>query len=131
MRENRTYRANRRNTARDAGAKFPLPIAITKIVPVLTLGPNKRDRSEEAEAKRSVPAIDFTGKVGLARSQINYKLHTVFKKKPKRGWAAKARRAPFRHYFAEQPQKMEEAMLRHAWARKLKERGELQLALAA
>ncbi len=64
-----------------------------KHFPLPEVKPNKQDR--KAKAERVEKRIEFTGKVGLARSQVNYTMSKVFKKKPKQGTAAKVRKAPF------------------------------------
>lgn len=64
-----------------------------KHFPLPEVKPNKADH--KAKEKRVEKRIDFTGKVGLARSQVNFGSHTVFKKKPKAGTAAKVRAKPF------------------------------------
>ena len=77
---------------------------------------NKRDRSPEAEAKRARHVtMDFTGSGGLARAQISHDMYVPPEPKPKRGWAAKRRREPFKDYF--EPEKMAKARARHVHPR--------------
>lgn len=91
---------------------------------------NKRDWSATAEDRRIERAhvMDFTGWFGLLRGLINHRAATIFQKKPKRGWAARARAKPFQDYLP--PDKMEKARLRHPWYRRQKER-EAALKIAA
>ena len=81
---------------------------------------HKRDWSPEAEKRREDRAIvmDFTGETGLARSFIQHRVQPAAQPKPKRGWAAQHRRAPFREFFADDPQRLEKARMRHPWYRK-------------
>ena len=79
---------------------------------------NKRDRSEQAEARRITRNItmDFTGFNGLMRSLVSYKHQTIYQGKPKRGWAAKWRKLPFKNYLDDEL--MEKARRRHKWRQK-------------
>lgn len=118
----RSYRAARRNQAKTDHIKFPWPGASAKRIEFPPVRANKRDRSEEAQAQRdSHITIDFTDGVnGISRSLVNRRPGVRFDKKPKRGWAAKRRAAPFAIFFS--GDKLEKARMRHKWYRLQKER---------
>lgn len=101
-----TYRAERRNAfhadRRTVAPKYRKDFrwngAKAKTIEAPPVRANKRDRSEEAEARRKERSIamDFTdGVAGISRALVNHAIQTKHEKKPKRGWAAKQRRAPF------------------------------------
>ena len=79
---------------------------------------NKRDRSPAAEKRRIERShvIDFTGWFGLMRALVQHKPAVVARPRPKRGWAAARRAAPFADYL--QPEEMEIARRRHKWRQK-------------
>lgn len=120
-----TYRAAKRNLARSARARFPLNIAQARRVALPPIRQNKRDRSPEAEAARRKRklldvTIDFCCERGLSRMQVNYNPNakTVSVKKPKRGWAAERRAAPFKDYF--DAEKMAAIRARHVHPRHMR-----------
>lgn len=117
----RKYRADRRNAARDSGIKFPWHNMSAKVVEAPALRKNARDRSEDAEARRAKHiTIDFTdGVAGISRALINHDIGRIFKKKPKRKWAAARRRAPFEVFLG--AGKLHKARMRHRWYRKQQE----------
>lgn len=125
------YRAQRRNEARANKVRFPWNAAEAKVLAAPAIRPNERDRSEAAEERRNAHVtMDFTdGAAGISRALINHKPGTVFKKKPKRGWAAKRRAAPFQNFL--EGDKLEKAKMRHAWYRKEKATDALRQLLAA
>jgi hypothetical protein len=110
-------RAERRNEARENKVRFPWSVATAKVIEAPAVRPNKRDRSPEAEERRAAHVtMDFTdGAAGISRAIVQHKLATVFPKKPKRGWAAKRRRAPFETFL--KGDKLEKAQMRHRWYR--------------
>lgn len=87
-----SYRAARRNAFH---GNWPNTPAIVREAPPVRK--NTRDRSKEVEARRKERSVvlDFTdGAAGLSRMLINHEPPLVFQKKPKRHWAAKARKRP-------------------------------------
>lgn len=92
------FHADRRTVAPKHRKGFRWKGAAAKVIAAPAVTPNKRDRSPEADARRAARSVtmDFTdGAEGISRALINHALQTISQKKPKRGWAAKQRRAPF------------------------------------
>lgn len=127
MREAETYRAQRRNGARANKVRFPWSGAPAKAIEAPPVRQNKRDRSALAEIKRADHVtMDFTGEGGIERAMVSHRHGTVYQKKPKRGSAAKRRRAPFETYFT--GDRLHRARMRHKWYRKQVEAGAMPLA---
>jgi hypothetical protein len=131
-----TYRGARRNLARERKIKFPWhERAIRRQSDHMKLegkefrqelpklnppdkknSRNYRDRhpiKEKFRAKRNI-TMEFTGSItGLARAMVNHTIKTIFPGKSKRKWAAAIRAKPFRHYFADHPDKLKACQERH------------------
>lgn len=131
MTSRQVRRADERRAKKLASRKYPVKAQKAKELPPIRL--NKRDRSEAADAKRAEHiTMDFTdGVAGISRALVNHTPPTLHQRKPKRGSAAKMRRAPFREFFAGNPEKLEQARMRHPWYRKKKAMDALRQLLAA
>lgn len=91
-----TYRGARRNAHHGNWPETP----VTRREQFPAARPNKRDRSDPAEklreARGTAATIQFAGSFrGLNLALVNHMPPTKYEKKPKRGWAAKARKRPF------------------------------------
>lgn len=86
-----------------------------KLRPEPVIRRNARDRSEIAEKKRNEHiTMNFLGLGGLWRALVNFKTKIAPPTKSSaKGTAAKLRAEAFQHYFANDPEKMKAAFIRH------------------